>query len=72
MKKDQQHEWVVLFYRTDKMGITRKTKIGKAFTKRDNVINVSLEALPLVNQHGECWITLAPYNPDYIEEDDYE
>lgn len=62
-------EWIVLFYRTDKNGTTRKTKIGKAFLKRNDVINVALEVLPLVNQFGECWITLVPYDPDHPDND---
>ena len=49
--------------------MTRKTKIGKAFLRSNDVINVCLEVLPLVNEHGECWITLAPYNPEHVEND---
>lgn len=62
-------EWVVLFYRRDRNNLTRKTKIGKAFLRNNDVINVCLEVLPLVNEHGECWITLAPYNPEHVEND---
>lgn len=69
MKPLPVNEWVALTYRQDKTGMTRKTKIGKAYRKRDDVINVVLEALPMVNQHGECWVTLVPYNPDYAEDD---
>ena len=70
MKNQNVTEWVVLTYRQDKTGMTRKTKVGKAFRKRDDVINVILDALPIVNHHGECWVTLVPFNPDFVEDDD--
>jgi len=49
----------------DKHGSTRKTKIGKAFLRKNEVINVCFEALPLVNSQGECWVTLAPFDPNF-------
>jgi len=66
--KDGSTEYIVLSYRQDRHGNVRKTKLGRGFLGRNGTnINVSLEAAPLTNQDGECWITLVPYDPNFSE-----
>jgi hypothetical protein len=60
-------EYTALAYRTDRHGNVRKTKVGKAFKGKKQAINLCLEAYPLVNQDGECWVTLVPYDPNFGE-----
>lgn len=69
MTKFPSDEYVALAYRTDKHGHVRKTKLGRAFQGRnEGTINISFEALPLLNQDGECWVTLVPYDPNFGEQ----
>lgn len=67
---DQQvTDYIVLAYRTDKHGNIRKTKLGRGFAgRKEGTINANLEALPLQNSEGECWITLVPYDPNFGNE----
>jgi hypothetical protein len=66
---DKSDEYVALAYRTDKHGHVRKTKLGRAFQgRKEGTINISFEALPLLNQDGECWVTLVPYDPNFGEQ----
>lgn len=63
-------KWDALTYKKDRRGKTRHTHIGFAKKGKSNVINVKLEALPTPNEHGETWVTLVPYDPDYAEDAD--
>jgi hypothetical protein len=65
---DEAEKWDALTYRTDRRGKTRHTNIGFAKRGKGEVINIKFESLPIPNEHGEVWVTLVPYNPEYAED----
>lgn len=63
-------KWDALTYRTDRRGKTRHTQIGFAKRGKNDVINIKFESLPLPNEHGETWVTLVPFDPNYADDAD--
>ena len=61
MTDNDTEKWVVISFRTDKRGITRRVNLGIAFARpEDDFINVKFEALPLPDVRGEVWVRLFP------------